>query len=204
MTEQEQIQQLKAWIKSYGPFILAGIVIALLMSSGWRAWQRHQNKTLMRASAVYDDMLTHRAENNAESENVAAKKLLDRFTKTPYADMAALMIARSAILKKDYAAAEEQLHWVIKHSKTPAIREIGRIRLARLLITEMKPDAALELLKTPQDKVFIGLENEVRGDAFMTKHDTQAAKHAYQLALTEIPNAEVTRPILQMKYDNLA
>lgn len=203
MTEQEQIQELKNWIKSYGPYVLAGIVIALLISTGWRYWQQRQNKILVHASNIYDEMLTQRSENKSEAANIQAKKLLTHYQKTPYAIMSALLLARSAISKNNYPEAEKQLNWVVDHAQSPQIIEITRIRLARLLIAENKPDAALQILEKSTDKIFLGLTNEVRGDAFVAKNDTSSAKNAYGLALKQIPNGEVTRPILQMKYENL-
>ncbi len=204
LTEQEQIQQLKNWIKQYGLTILAGIVMALIITSGWRYWQNYRNKILTHASMVYDEMLTLRAQNNSDRANVQAKKLLSDYASTPYAQMAAMLLAREAILKKNYPEAITQLNWVMDHSKDQSIREIARIRLARLMIAQKKPDSAIELLKNLDDKIFIGLVDEVRGDAYAAQNNVASARKAYQLALSEIPNAEVSRPILQMKFDNLA
>lgn len=204
LTEQEQVQQLKTWLKQYGTTILAGIIIALVVTSGWHYWQSYRNKILSHASIVFDEMLTLRAQNNTEGASVQAKKLLSHYPKTPYAQMAALTLARDAVLKKNYVEASKQLTWVLDHSSEHAIKEIARIRLARIMITEKKPDDALNTLKTIDDKSFMGLINEVRGDAYLAQHDTASARNAYQLALSEIPNAEISRPILQMKYDNLA
>lgn len=204
MTEQEQVQQLKNWIKQYGLTILIGILLALVITTGWRYWQNYRNKILSHASIIYDEMLTLRAQNNTDGASVQAKKLVSHYPKTPYAQMAALMLARDAVLKKNYPESINQLTWVLDHSKEHSIREIARIRLARILITQKKPDAALDFLKKLDDKSFIGLVDEVRGDAYIARNDANAARKAYQLALAEIPNAEITRPILQMKYDNLA
>jgi len=46
--------------------------------------------------------------------------------------------------------------------------------------------------------------DEVKGDAYFAKNDNVKARESYGLALSELPNAEIVRPILQMKYDNLA
>ncbi len=203
LTEQEQIQQLKTWVKQYGPTIILGIVIALILSTGWRYWQNYQNKILIHASNVYDEMLTLRAQNNEEGATVQAKKLLAHYRKTPYADMASLLLARNAVLKKDYPEAIQQLDQVMNHSKNASIREIARIRTARILLTQQKADEALALLNKMDDKNYLGLVDEVRGDAYLVKKDPDAARKAYQLALQELPNDEVTRPILEMKYANL-
>ena len=204
LTEQEQVQQLKTWLKQYGPTILLGIVIALIMTTSWRYWQNYQNKRLMHASSIYDEMLAFRAQNNEDGATVQAKKLLTHYRKTPYADMASLLLARNAVLKKDYPEATKQLNDVIDHGNNASLREMARIRLARVLLAEQKPDDALALLKKTDDKNYLGLVDEVRGDAYLIKQDPDAARKAYQLALQELPNAEVVRPILEMKYANLA
>ena len=204
LTEQEQIQQLKNWVKQYGLTILLGILIALILSSGWRFWQHRHDKMLRHASAVYDEMIAMRAQNNTKGTVIQAQKLLTHYPKTPYAEMAALLLARNDAINSKYDEAITQFNWVINHSKNSALREIARIRIARILITQKKPDDALEVLKKVTNKSFFGLADEVRGDAYLARHDIASARKAYQLALEELPNAETSRPILEMKYDNLA
>lgn len=204
LTEQEQIQQLKNWIKQYGMTILIGIFIAIAITSAFRYWEYRHQKMLRHASAIFDEMIAMRAQNNTQGTLQQARKLLEHYTKTPYADMAALMLAREAVIKNNFKEALDQLEWVIHHSKQAPIRDIARIRAARILIAEKKPDDALSLLKGIEDNSFKGLANEARGDAWLSKNDTLSAKKAYELALQELPNAEVSRPILEMKVQNLA
>lgn len=204
LTEQEQVQLIKNWLKQYGLTIIVGIILAFSVTTGWRYWQNYKNKILTHASAIYDEMLTLRAQGNAAETAVQANKLLSHYPKTPYAQMAAFMLAREAVLKKNYDEANKQLNWVMDHTKDNSIHQIARLRIARILITEKKPDAAIDLLKTVDDANFNGLIDEVRGDAFLAMNNTASAKQAYQQALSELPNAEEIRPILQMKIDNLA
>jgi predicted negative regulator of RcsB-dependent stress response len=204
LTEQEQIEILKSWIKQYSLVILAGVILAGFAIFGWRYWQERQYKVLSHASSVYDEMLTVRAQNNQEATLIQAKKLFAHYSQTSYGQMAAFMLARHAIVNKDYPEAEKQLQWVIGHSKIPAMRQIARIRLARLLIAESKPKDSIQLLNKIDDKTFVGLIDEVRGDAFLAMNDKTQARAAYQSALAGLPNAEVVRPLLQMKYDNLS
>jgi len=203
LTEQEQIQQLKNWIKQYGPTIIAGVLIAIAVTSAWHYWQNYQNKILIHASSIYDEMLTLRAQGNSSAALTQANKLRSHYAKTPYAQMAAYMLAREAVLKKNYPAAIKNLQWVIAHSRDTSMQQIARLRIARILITEKKPQEALEFLKKVDDKSFAGMIAEVKGDAYFAMNQIDSAKKTYELALQELPNAEVTRPILQMKYDNL-
>lgn len=204
LTEQEQIQLIKNWIKQYGPTILGGILLALLISWGWRYYQNYHNNNLIHASSIYDEMLTLRAQNNMDNALTQANKLISHYPKTPYAQMAAFLLARDNVSKKDYQGATTQLNWVVSHTDNTAIKEIARIRIARVQIASQKPDAALDTLQSVDDKTFLGMVDEVRGDAYLAKNDLPSAKKAYGLALKELPNAEINRPILQMKYENLA
>lgn len=204
LTEQEQIDILKSWIKQYSLVILAGVLLAIVAISGWRYWQQRQQNVLSHASSVYDEMVSMRAQNDSSATSVQANKLFDHYSKTTYGQMAAFMLARTAVLKKDYPEAEKQLNWVIDHSSVAAIREIARIRLARVQIAANQPEQALKELKKVEDKSFTGLIDEIRGDAFLAMKDTRQARESYKKALDELPNAEVIRPVLRMKYDNLA
>jgi predicted negative regulator of RcsB-dependent stress response len=204
LTEQEQIELIKNWIKQYSPAILSGILIAIIATSSWHYWQQRQNTILIRASHIYDEMLTKRAQNDTSATVTQATKLISRYQKTPYAPLAAFMLARDALTQKNYAKAEQPLYWILKHSHTAAIRQITRLRLARILIAEQKMAEALQILEKIEDKSFNGLTNEIRGDAYLAMHRSVMARQAYRQALVELPNAETIRPLLQMKYDNLA
>ncbi len=204
LTEQEQIELLKNWIKQYSLVILAGVTIAVIAITGWRYWEQRQQKTLTHASNIYDELLIDRAQNDKTATATQAQKLLTHYSQTSYGQMAAFILARQAIVKKDYPAAEKQLTHVLKHSKIPAFRQIARIRLARIKLAEQQAAEALSLLHTIDDKSFAGLINEIKGDAYLAQNKTAEARDAYSQALAEIPNAEVSRPLLQMKYDNLA
>jgi predicted negative regulator of RcsB-dependent stress response len=204
MTEQEQIELLKNWIKQYSLVILAGVLVASVAIFGWRTWQERQYRILSHASAIYDEMLTLRAQNNAGATLIQAQKLFDHYPKTTYGQLAALMLARDAAKKKDYENATHRLNWVLKHSGTSSIRQIARLRLARVQLAEQQPAESIKTLAAVEDNSFSGLINEERGDAFYTMKETKKARDAYQQALNDLPNADVIRPLLQMKYDNLA
>lgn len=204
LTEQEQIELLKNWIKQYSLVIILGVLIAIAGISGWRYWQQRQNNILNHASAIYDEMLTMRAQNDHAATLIQAKKLFRHYPQTTYGQMAVLMLAYDEVLKKNYPEAKVQLNWVLDHSKIQSIRQIARLRIARILIAEKNPQSALDTLKKVDDKSFNGLIDEVRGDAYVALNDNNMARQAYQRALSELPNSEVIRPVLRMKYDNLA
>lgn len=203
LTEQEQVELLKNWIRQYSLVILAGVIIAFIAIFGWRTWQQRQYRITSHASSVYDEMLTMRAQNDPDATLIQAKKLFAHYANTTYGSLAALMLARDASNKKNYSEAEQHLNWAIGNSGDSSIRQIARIRLARVLIAEQKYQAAVTTLNKIENKNFSGLINEVKGDALLFIGDKNKARDAYKQALTDLPNAEVIRPLLQMKYDNL-
>lgn len=204
MTEQEQIEQLKTWIKQYGLTIIAGIGMALVIMASWHYWQRYQNRILTQASGIYDEMLTARAQNDAGAV-VQANRLISHFPKTSYAQMAAFLLTREAVKKNDYSEAIKQLDWILKHSKSAPITELARVRMARILIAEKKPEAALDILKKVNDQSFNGLIEEVRGDAYVQMKNIPNATAAYKSSLKDLSKDGMTlKPLLQIKLDNLA
>ncbi|HEX4045308.1 MAG TPA: tetratricopeptide repeat protein [Gammaproteobacteria bacterium] len=203
LTEQEQIEVLKKWLKQYSLVILAGVALAVIAVMGWRYWQERQAKILNHASVLYDGMLNQSALNHPDEAAAKAKKLINKYPKTVYSQFAAFMLAKDAAMNKDYATANKQLTWVIDHSNISAFRQIARIRLAQVMLANHQPEAALKTLEKVEDKSFNGLIYEMKGDAYLALKNLPSARQAYQQALTDLPNAEGIRPLLQMKYDNL-
>lgn len=204
ITEQHQIDRVKSWIRRYGIVLMSGIVVVASCIGIWRYMVSVQHRQVMQASTLYDVMLTKRAQRRyGEVENYA-KVLVHHYTETPYAQMAAFMLARNAVQKRAYPIAEHHLYWVMRHSQTAAVRQIARLRLARVLIAEHKSEEALRVLERIEDKDFYGLVYEIRGDAYVSQKNYALARQAYHHALTMLPNAESARPLLQMKYDDLA
>lgn len=202
LTEQEQIELLKNWIKQYSLVIIAGVLLAIVSITAWRYWQQRQEKILTYASVVYDEMLTKRAQQNLTTTNAQASKLLKNYEQTTYAHLAALMLARNAILANQFNEAEKQFNWVLKQSNVAAIRQIARLRLARLYLSMKQPEKALETLQKIEESSFDGLRYEINGDAYLALNNVKKAKESYAQAIAHLPNAEALRPLLQMKYDN--
>lgn len=204
LTEQEQLQQLVNWVKQYGPSIILGLLLAIAGSYGWHYWQNRQNNILMRASNVYDTMLSAATLDNHDETTKQANILVSQYPKTPYAQLATFMLANEAIAQNHLPEAKQHLQSVISTAKDPGMRDIARIRLARLFIADHQPQVALNTLKSFEESdAFTPLANEIRGDAALALHHIDEARNDYAAALESIPHAESARPLLQMKYNEL-
>lgn len=205
MTEQEQIEQLKKWIKEYGFSIVVGILLAVALVTGWHYWQNYTSQRLVSASTIYDEMLLDRAQNDKSNTASQGTKLINEYPRTPYAQMAALLLARDAVTDKNYSEAIKQLTWLINHTNNKPLSNIAYLRIARIFLAQNNTKKALENLAYVNEKAFQGLKNEIMGDVYVQQKNITNAKKSYQLALQELPQDDASqRPIIEMKLDNIS
>lgn len=204
-TEEEQVDDLKRWLKSYGPSIAIGIILALGITYGLKYWKSHKTKIANQTSALYQKMLDADKEGNTEQATKLAKQLKDTHAKSPYAQYASFLEAKEAMTQQDYAKAQDDLMWIIDHSKDDNFKAIARLRLARIQISNDQAKEALTTLEAlADDKAYAGLSALVKADAYQTLGDTEKAKAAYQFAQSQLPADSNSQTIIQMKLDNLS
>lgn len=203
-SDKEQIEHLKKLWHEYGMAIAIGIVIALIAGFGWRYWMQKHENTLVHASARYEQLLTNVVNGNSGAVRTQAVRLMDRYHHTPYAAFAALQVARQDVEEGNLSDAENQLVWAMKHGKSSSLREVARIRAARVLLAEQQPQQALTLLNQVDDPSFMATLWQVRGDVLVSLGKPADAKVAYQNALKAFPDFEEVQPLLEMKINDLA
>jgi predicted negative regulator of RcsB-dependent stress response len=203
-TESEQVEQLKRWWQQYGKSTLAVIIVTFLASWGWHAWQKQHERLLQTASVVYERLLTSIIRDDQVAAHQQADRLFEHYAHTPYAQLAALILARKAAHDGDLEEAKKKLNWVVKHGENSALKELARVREARILSALNKPKEALALLNKVDDKAYLPLVQDVKGDIYMQMGNKEAARVAYQEALKLLPTYEIMQPLILMKLDNLA
>jgi predicted negative regulator of RcsB-dependent stress response len=204
VSEQEQIQAIKDWLRKYGLSIVIGVAVALIGSYGYRYWQQRQLVLAERASIIYEQMLGSVIKSQPQQAQQFADQLMTDYKRTPYADLAGLMLAKNAVKNEKYDVAVDKLQWVIGHARDSALRQIARIRAARLLLAQGKASDALALIKTVDNPTFQPAIDGVRGDILVAQGKKAEARDAYQAALATIPASAMNRMWLQMKSDQLA
>lgn len=202
-TEEEQVDDLKRWLKSYGPSIATGIILALGITYGLKFWKQHKTKVADQTSALYQEMLDADKEGNTEQTAKLAQQLKSTYTKSPYAQYASFLDAKEALSQEDYAKAQEDLNWVIDHSKDDNFKAIALLRLARVQISNDQAEEAVTTLASLDNKAFAGLAALVQANAYQALGDTEKAKAAYLLAQSKLPEDSDSQAIIQMKLDNL-
>jgi predicted negative regulator of RcsB-dependent stress response len=204
LSEQEQIQAIKDWLKKYSLSIVIGIAVALLGSYGYRYWQQQKLITADRASLIYAQLLGSIAKKQPQELQQFAEQLMTQYKRTPYADLAGLLWAKNAVNNGKYVEAASMLQWVIGHARDSAIRQIARIRAARILLAQNKTAEALTTVQTVDNSAFQPAIDAVRGDILAAQGNKAEARNAYQAALKEMPTSAMNRMWIQMKFDQLA
>tara|TARA_B100000989_G_scaffold298977_1_gene291573 strand:- start:9404 stop:10033 length:630 start_codon:yes stop_codon:yes gene_type:complete len=203
LNEDEQVEALKGWLKKYGTSIVTGVVLGIVIMYGIQYWKKHSVETSMQASILYEQMLNSLANGNKDDVSEQANTLKSDYAKTPYAGAASLLLAREAVYQGDLKAASEDLAWTIKNSKNPALRQVARLRQARVLSSLNDNQAALDVLSKVDDASYQMAIDGVSGDIYLAMDQKDKAEQRYQAALKIVPVNSSFRPILQMKLNNI-
>jgi predicted negative regulator of RcsB-dependent stress response len=198
-TEAELLQNLKQWFKKYGKLTIITMTIFLSIGIGWYAAKRQHNNKLANASILYEELLNSLYKDDTKQISILAKQLINTYNHTPYAKLGALILAKHYIQHGDLNAAKTQLMWVMEKAEIPAVRQIARLRIARILLTENKRKEALQTLNTVDDPSLSPLIDEVRGDVHKALGKTDAAHRDYEKSLNNWPNNIPGKGLLQLK-----
>ena len=114
--------------------------------------------------------------------------------------------AKMAVEANELDRAAELLQWALDHSDSDEADNVLRLRLARVMNALMDYDQALVYSQYDAIDDFTPLFAVVRGDAYLGKGDTTAAKAAYQLALDNASPIQYQqhRQLVSMKIADLS
>ncbi len=202
ITDKEQIEQIKTWWNAQGKQIAILVLGVVVIAIGWRYWQARQVREADVASDLYQIMLM---QQNAHQEQVVLQyslQLQRQYTRTPYAALSALLMAKNLAEDEKPKAALAQLQWVIDHSHVPAFLQIARIRAARLQIALGDCKAASALLQTVSDKSFAPLTLQVMGEIYQAEGNTPKALQYWQQAQASYKTLGAENPLLSMVLAN--
>lgn len=202
-SDQEQIQLLKDWWKKYGTTVLMGLMVFFIANFSWQFWQNYHRKYVDGASLMYTQMLSMLQLKKADEAQLLGEQLFKDYRRTPYASLAGLILAKEAVEQQKLDVALTQLQWVIKHAANNNLKQIAKIRAARILFADHKNQDALALLSKVDDQGYLAAIAELRGDILLALGNAAAAKTAYQEALAHSPK-EVQSPLLKMKLARLS
>jgi len=203
LTDDEQLEAVKRFTREYAPVLIIGALIGAGALFGWRYYQNYQTQQGLKAAAQFAELSALAQGSDAAKSRQVADQLIQDYPSSPYADQAKLVLARIDVDAGQDANAVGPLTAVMNNSKDTELRQIARLRLARVLIDQGKPDDAIKLLSEATPGSFAGRYHEVHGDALYAKKDTAAAITEYKAALDAADAGGVDAAMVEMKLADL-
>lgn len=182
-TDDEQVEAIKKWWKENGKSVAGGIVLGFAIIFGWQWWQGYQKGQGEAASLLFDTMRQAARLNQVDKALEDGRRLVGDYPGSAYAGLAALEMARLSYQRGEKDAARGHLQWVMDAAADPAIAELARLRMGRLLLDMQDTAALTDLLARPALPAFDGEFAVLRGDLARAQGDAAAARDAYQRAM---------------------
>jgi len=203
LEEQEQIDTLKTWWKMNGNLVTAVLVAASVGVIGWQGWNWYQHSQSAQAATIYGALEQAVAMQDTAKVKAAAGELAEKFGRTSYAGLGALLAAKQSFEAGDLKTARAQLTWAADNGKDE-LRDIARLRLVAVQLDEKDYEAALKQLDVAHAATFDARFLELKGDVLSAQGKKSEARTAYQAALDKgEAKAGAARELLQQKLDSL-
>jgi predicted negative regulator of RcsB-dependent stress response len=203
LSEAEQWERAKKWLRDYTPWILGGIALAVAGLLAWNWYWDRQDTVAQQASAQYQELTDALGKNDITKAKSISASLARDFPGSPYVDQAHMFEARLAVEANDLPKAESLLRGVMGRTKDEQLALVARARLARVLLAQNKPDDALAVLDMNLAGAFAARFREIRGDALFAKGDRVGALKEYEQAREGAASGSVDNEALQLKINDL-
>lgn len=204
LSEAEQWDLVKKWLRENTVWLLAGVLIAVAGIFGWRWYQARVEAGLMAASGLYQQLTAAYEKRDQNEVTRLAAQLQAEHAATGYAEDGQLAAARMYLENHQHALAIETLSKLLGSTRDAELALAVRLRIARIQIDQGKADDALATLQgAASTGAYAPRYAEVRGDALFAKGSGDEALKAYQEALAANSEA-VDTELLKLKIAELS
>jgi predicted negative regulator of RcsB-dependent stress response len=202
LSEKEQIDKMRAWWSDYGLYVVGGIVLGAAILFGINYYQTQKVNAEIAASALYDDLAEHVTGGDLEAAETTAAELDSEYGNSSYAAQSKLAMARLYMDKNRDQDAAEALNELLEMNGFEHIQHVARVRLAKVLLYQGKPEDVLTLLEGQENEAFAARYAEELGDAYVALGRYDEARTSYQAALGEA-QPTIDQGLVQLKLMDL-
>lgn len=182
LSEQEQWENMKRWVRINGPQVLIMVVLMLLGLYGWKWWQGRGEQQAQAASVVYQQILAKFDDEQMDDGVALMQTLRTEYPKSPYVAAADMIAARVYVESNQLDKAVESLQRVATSAIDEKLRPIAQIRLARVQAAQGNYDGALATLGDQPLGMQEPARLEARGDILLANGDSAGALASYEEA----------------------
>ena len=203
LTDQQQAARVRSWVRQYAPSAAVALAIGIGGYFGYDQWQARGEQQTAEASERFEELRDILDSSNRDGAEELHQRLLADFPESAYADHARLLMAKEYVDTTRPAMAAEELRELIAGTADSDLRQLARLRLARVYLYMDRPQDGLEVLEagTPSDS-WQPLTEDARGDLHRALGQVEKARTAYQAALDRTGQADFGW--IRMKLDDLA
>lgn len=204
LTDEQQADRTKQWLRENGIFLAAGIVLGLGGLFGWQSYEGHQTELSAEAAGVYEQLRSAIDGERYNEVDETLELLAADYASTPYLDQGRLAIAAMHMSRNSPEEAVASLQAVVASGGDPELRRVAELRIAQIQIYLEQYEAALAMLGPDDQSAFVGQFHELRGDVFYARAEYENARDEYRAALDKDSYGVIDRAFVQMKLDNVA
>lgn len=200
-SDEERVEALARWWKENRNSLIIGLLVGLSIVSGWRYFETQKKVQHEDASLLFHRLSESVAHHQPVEATKLAEQLLESYASTVYAEFARFALAKTKVDAGDLEAAKLRLEEELKLGKEVALKDLARLRLARVLLAKGDYAQGLQVLDQPKQGSgkFDPLLAEVRGDLLRGEQHIEQARAAY-LNAKQLGNRS---PLLDLKIHDL-
>ncbi len=203
LEEQEQLDQLKHFWRTWGTLISIGIIVVAGSFAAWNGYQFWQNRQASQAASLFDVVDVAVQQGSEARFTQAFVDLKSQYPGTTQASQAGLLVSKSAFTSNATDVAKDALGWTVENSSDEGLKALARLRLASVLIDQMKLDDAMSQLSGNFPVYFEALVSDRRGDVLVLQDKKADAITHYQKALAALDSEVEYRRLIEIKLASL-
>lgn len=197
--EYELGERVRTWFKDNSGSLITGIALGLGCVAAWIWWDANGVKHQNEAGIQYQAFTTAAEKNDPTKTKVVLALLESKYADTPYLNFAVLRQAELLQANGKSGDAVKLLEANIAKATEAPIKELYKLRIARIQLINGKADLALKQLADITESVYPASVEEIRGDAHLALGKRELASQSYVKALTALDEAAPIRNLIELK-----
>ncbi|MBT6074155.1 MAG: tetratricopeptide repeat protein [Gammaproteobacteria bacterium] len=205
LTDQQQAEIVKKWLKDNGISIVAFIAIGIGGSLGFQSFQGNQLKKSENASRLFSEIEFSVKQQRLSQAQTLLQEMDNNFANTPYQDQSHFAMAKLYMDSLDYDNAIVQLEFLLENSSDNSLKHIARLRISRILIEQSKLTEAMELLMSVNEisQPYQSNYETIKADIYALQGDIDNAQKSYQKALEMMSPGNFEYDFVKMKASEI-
>lgn len=188
-TDDQLSEALHAWVIKNKNHIIIFIVVLFGSVSAYQAWTQHENKLNLQAANLFNTTIKSLNNNKIKIAHKNITIINNDYKNTVYSNLTAFIQSKDTAKQNTSSTSVSYLKHIISQSNQPALKDIARLKLARIYLNNNQTAKAQSELEAVSK---IGKSNPITslllGDVYVQNNSFNQAIKAYSDALELLNN----------------